>query len=136
MSQHDVHIVQSIYDAYITGNVAPVFEVLDPEIDFIIPDSLPYGGIYHGFEGAQQLFLAIQNTWEYSQVTPERIVSREDLVIAFARLRGKIRGSERLIDLPFIEVFGMRKHKVVRMQPYYSDTNVIVSAWIERTLLV
>jgi ketosteroid isomerase-like protein len=132
MGHNNLQIAQSLYDGYASGNIAPLFTLLDPEIEVHIPDSLPQGGFYRGLEGAKQFILRLKEVWEVSHSTVERLVDGGDQVIAFLRLTGKLRGSDQQIDTQTIEVLDLRDGKVVGIRVFYWDTAPVVKAWADR----
>jgi ketosteroid isomerase-like protein len=46
--------IRGFYDAAARGDVSAVLDLLDPEIEWRSPESLPWGGTYHGREGVRE----------------------------------------------------------------------------------
>ena len=132
MSQHNVQIVQAAYDALARGDVPAILALFDSEIEIVEAESLPYGGRYHGHAGAQQLLGSMFASWETFQTSVERLVDHGDEVFAFLQITGKLRGSDRTIEMPAVEVFALRYQKIRSIKPFYWDTAAIASAWAER----
>jgi ketosteroid isomerase-like protein len=134
MSQHNPEIVQAAYDALARGDVPAILALFDSEVEITEAESLPYGGLYHGHAGAQQLLGSMFAAWETFQVSVERLVPHGDEVIAFLQIRGKLRGSGRALEMPAVEVFSLRYQKIRSITPFYWDTAAIAGAWAERAV--
>lgn len=136
MSQQHVQIVQSVYEAFHRGDIGAVLAAFDPQLELVEAESLPYGGVYHGHAGVQQMLAALGAVWEVFQFTLEQVVAHGDEVIVFLQIKGRLRGSERPIEMPLIEVWRIRDGLVVAIRPFYWDTGAIARAWAERRVLV
>lgn len=134
MSHHNIQVVQSAYDRLACGDVPGILALLDPQVEVTEAESLPYGGIYHGHTGVQELLGKMFAAWEVFQAHPVRLVADGDEVIAFLQISGKLRGSGQPIDMPALEVFTLHHQKIVAIQPYYWDTAVLAGLWAERSV--
>jgi uncharacterized protein len=127
MSQENVENTRRLFKAVEDRDVAGVLAAYDPEIVIRDAESLPYGGEYHGFEGAKQHIEGAARTWNHLQPAAERkmdavFLDSGDYVIVFWRLRGLATSSGRKLDLPVVSVYKMRGGKIVESQMFYSDT--------------
>lgn len=59
MSQLDVEIVRSIYDAFESHDTDTLLHLLDEDIVAVVGDDLPWSGTYHGREGFLELLRRI-----------------------------------------------------------------------------
>ena len=50
----NLEVVQNLYRTLERGDLPGIFDLLDPEIEWVAPSSLPYGGTFHGHEGVKQ----------------------------------------------------------------------------------
>jgi uncharacterized protein len=64
MSQQHVETVKRLFDAVARRDRAGLLEAYHPEIVIHEAPSLPYGGDYHGHEGAISHVQAFYRTWE------------------------------------------------------------------------
>lgn len=135
MSQQHVQIVQSVYEAFNRGDIAAVLAAFDPQVELVEAESLPYAGVYRGHAGVQQMLVGLGAVWELFQSTLEQVVAHGDEVIVFLQIKGRLRGSERPIEMPVIEVWRIRDGLVAGVRPFYWDTGAIASAWAERRVL-
>ena len=131
MSHENVETTRRLFKAVEERDVAGVLAAYDPEIVIRDAASLPYGGIYHGREGAKQHIEGAAQTWNPFQPEAERkmeavFLDAGEYVVVLWRLKGLEVSSGRKLDLPTVSVYKMRDGKIVESQMFYSDTAAIV----------
>jgi ketosteroid isomerase-like protein len=131
MSQENVENTRRLFKAVEDRDVAGVLAAYDPEIVIRDAESLPYGGVYHGLEGAKQHVEGAAQTWNHLQPPNERkmdavFLNAGEYVIVLWRLRGLATNSGSKLDLPVVSVYRMRGGKIVESQMFYSDTVAIL----------
>jgi ketosteroid isomerase-like protein len=52
--ENNLGVIRGFYDAAARADVSAVLDLLDPEIEWRSPESLPWGGTYHGSEGVRE----------------------------------------------------------------------------------
>jgi hypothetical protein len=127
MSQENIETTRRLFKAVEDRDVVGVLAAYDPEIVIRDAESLPYGGVYHGLEGAKQHIEGAAQTWNHLQSAAERkmdavFLDSRDQVIVLWRLRGLATNNGRKLDLPVVSVYKMRNGKIVESQMFYSDT--------------
>ena len=131
MSRENVETTRRLFKAVEARDVAGVLAAYDPEIVIRDAASLPYGGIYHGLEGAKQHIEGAAQTWNPLKSADERkmdaiFLDAGEYVVVLWRLKGLEANSGRKLDLPTVSVYKMRDSKIVESQMFYSDTAAIV----------
>ncbi|WP_414587787.1 nuclear transport factor 2 family protein [Scytonema sp. PCC 10023] len=135
--QENIENTHRLFKAVEERDVAGVLATYDPEIVIRDAESLPYGGIYHGLEGAKQHIEGAAQTWNPFKPSPaERkldavFLDCAEYVIALWRLKGLELSSGRRIDLPAVNVYKLRNGKIVESQMFYrgaegSTLNVLI----------
>lgn len=71
MSADNVSAVRIAYDAMSQGD-PDVFGMFAEQMEFHEPESLPWGGIYHGPDGMGKLFAALAEHWDDLRLEVER----------------------------------------------------------------
>ena len=130
MSQENVENTRRLFQAVEGRDVAGVLAAYDPEIIIRDAESLPYGGIYHGLEGAKQHIEGAAQTWDHLQSLAERkmdavFLSAEEYVVVLWRLKGSATSRAKKLDLPVVSIYRLRDHKIIESQMFYADTVVI-----------
>ncbi len=132
MTHENIENTRRLFKAVEERDVAGVLAAYDPEIVIRDAESLPYGGVYHGLEGAKQHIEGAAQTWNPFKPSPaERkldavFLDSKEYVIALWRLKGLDVSSGRTLDLPAVSVYKLRDGKIVESQMFYSDTAAIM----------
>jgi len=109
---------QAVLDAYAT--------------DIVIREapSLPYGGEYHGHDGALRHALAYTATWDHLQPAGDRklqpqIRGCDDQVLVTWRQKATA-GDGRHLDVPVVDLIGLRDGKVASLEMFQQDTAAVL----------
>ncbi len=91
MSQQNVSLVQSLYEAFARGDIPAILGAMDPDIvwDIPLPD-YPLGGIHRGPQSiANEFFSIIPTYYQEFAALPKDVMDAGDRVIVLAEYRGK-----------------------------------------------
>jgi uncharacterized protein len=127
MSQENVTVIRSAYEAFGRGDIPAVLQNFDPEVEWHVPSLYPTGGHYYGTEGVQQFFQGIAEDWEYLQVEPDELLDTGDYVIALGHHRGRLKGSDTDLEIPFAHVWTLRGGRIVLFREY-ADPSALIQA--------
>src|ERR1700733_9014363 len=94
MSEQDVQILRSAYEAFARQDVAAVMAAFDEQIEWTVPYVLPFGGIYRGHEGVGGFFASLGQHWQGLAVEPDEFIDGGDVIAALVRLRDTGSGGE------------------------------------------
>jgi ketosteroid isomerase-like protein len=122
----NVELVRRGYEAYARRDVAAVMALLDPEIEVVQTELLPWGGVHRGLAGAQTFFRLLA---EHTDAMPEPaayIPAGSDVAVV-GRLRGTARASGKSIDLDIVHVWTVREGRLARFAAYI-DTPAMLEA--------
>ena len=136
-SQQKLETVRRLFEAVVQRDEAGLLEAYHPEIVIHDAPSLPYGGDYHGHEGAIQHVRGFYQTWgmlrrrelleEAQQAHPPIILdTKGEYVVVLAQARVMAPSSERTIDLPEAFVFKVRDDKVIEFWMFHQNTVAIL----------
>ena len=124
MSEENVKVVQSIYDAFAKGDIPSVLGNLDQQIEwreaenFIYADHNPYIGPQAVLEG---VFMRLGMQWDHFTVTPDRILGAGDSVVVQGHYTGTYRKSGKKVRAQMVHVWDLRDGKATKFQQY-TDT--------------
>src|SRR5712691_11542948 len=136
MPQQHVETVKRLFDAVNRRDQAALLEAYHSEVVIHEAASLPYGGDYHGHEGALAHVNAFYQTWEglkpgVSKELPEEaqqeysllfLETTQEYVVVFGRNTALAPQSGRKLDVPEVWVFKMRDGKVAESWMLNQDT--------------
>jgi ketosteroid isomerase-like protein len=130
MTQENLETTRRLFQAVEERNIAGVVAAYAPNVVIRDSASLPYGGIYHGLEGAKQHVERAAQAWMDLQPPEERkmdavFLEAGEYVIALWRLKGRDVSSGRTLDSPTVSVYKLQNAKIVDSQMFYSDTSAI-----------
>jgi ketosteroid isomerase-like protein len=127
MSQENVAVVRSAYDAFRRGNVQMIFHLLHTEIEIYQSEGVPWGGIYKGHQEIASFFKKLTETIE-SRVEPDHLIDDDaGHVVVVGHTRGRVRGTGREFDLPTVHVWTIREGKVVKFEAYIDTAEMRVA---------
>ena len=126
MSTEHEELIRNVYDAYARRDVAAALSRFSPEVEFVQTDLLPWGGRYHGIEGAQTSLGKLLAHVD-SRVEVEEIISAGDQVVVIARTRGTTRVSGAPFDVRAVHVWTVREGSILRFEAYI-DTPAMLLA--------
>jgi ketosteroid isomerase-like protein len=89
MSQDHAALVRSAYEAYNRRDVEGVLGRFDPEIEWHVPDTLPWGAHVHGLEAIGRFFEGLRpHMGDDHQVAVDELIAAGDRVVALMHHRG------------------------------------------------
>lgn len=124
MSQENVKIVQSMYEAFARGDVPFVLGSLDANIEwreadnFIYADRNPYIGPNAVLEG---VFMRLGAEWDGFSVAPEEFLDAGETVVVCGHHSGTYKKTGKQVHAQFAHVWTLRNGKAVKFQEY-TDT--------------
>lgn len=128
MSKENVQIVRRLFEAVERRDLAGVLAAYDSEITIRESDSLPYGGVYHGFDGAQKHASGYVQAWGNFQTGDEQkmdatFLDAGDCVVVLWRQRAA--NNERKFDSSAASVYKLQNGKIVESE-MFQDTAAIL----------
>jgi ketosteroid isomerase-like protein len=105
MSQENVALVRSAYEAYNRRDPEAVIACFDPGIDWHVPDSLAWGDHVSGLEAIAKFFQGLKPYMgDRHQVAIDELIDAGDRVVALVRHTGDAPSGEPY-DVPSIMVW-------------------------------
>lgn len=88
MSSDNVQTLRSAYEAFARRDIPSVMAAFHEDIEWHEPDSVPWGGEFHGQDGVGQFFDQLGQYWRELTVEPEEFIDAGDTVVVPIRLTG------------------------------------------------
>lgn len=103
-----------------------------PEVTIHEAPSLPYGGEYHGMDGAAKHALAFTRAWDGLQSIEQRdmsphIVATDDEAFVVWTLRGQRPGDPDVTEFPAISHYRFHEGRVIASRMCLFDTEAVVA---------
>jgi ketosteroid isomerase-like protein len=106
MSEDDVRSLQRIYGALSHGSTEELLSAVAHDIEWSLPETLPWGGVHHGPDGIQTVVEIFQDHADGSWVA-DHFLDAVDRIVVLGRMRGRAIASGREFETPFAHVWGM-----------------------------
>jgi len=93
MSQPPADVIRDVYAAFERGDIPAILGMIDEDIDWRVPQSLPHGGDFSGREAVGRFFQGIGEHWDDLQVDLEDVVAAGERVIVLCRIHGRLQAT-------------------------------------------
>jgi ketosteroid isomerase-like protein len=116
MSQENVNLIRTGYEAFKAGDILAVLNLLHPDLEIRQSKELPWGGEYHG-QGAATFFSRLKQHVD-SRMDPDIFIDAGDSVVAVGRSRGRVHATGQELDVSAVHVWTVRDGKAARFEAY------------------
>jgi len=127
VSEHDVESLRRIYNAFSRWDVDELVSDLAHDIEWSLPDTLPWGGTRHGHDGVLAFVSVSNDHVEGRWADPDDFLDAGDRLIVQGRMRGRAKASGRGYEVDFVHIWTMTDGVASRMRAYF-DTAPIMAA--------
>jgi ketosteroid isomerase-like protein len=130
MSQENVEVVASVYEAFARRDNLLPFEVYAPDIEFDVSRGLVegVGSVYRGHDGVRKFINDLLAAFSVIDFTVEEITEVGDRVVATVHERYLGRRSGVEVDRSHYTVWTIRDGKVTRMCVYLDRAEALEAA--------
>ena len=105
MSGDDVKAIRRIYDALSRWDVDELLRDLAHDIEWSLPDTVPWGGTRHGHDGIRSFATIFQDHVEGTWAEPDQLLDAGDRIVVLGRLRGRARATGLPFEVQFAHVW-------------------------------
>ncbi len=124
----NVDIIKDLYKAFAEGDLDTVFELLDPDIEWIESDGIPYGGRFVGYDAIRDgVFAKIGAQWHNFTAQVYEYIDGGDVVVTLGIDSGTYKSTGKLMKAPTASVWRLKEGKVIQFRQYI-DTLAVVNA--------
>lgn len=113
----DIAIVQYAYESFLKGDIRAVVDLLDPDIVWIVPRTVPHGGTFRGVDGVREFFVGVGAAWRPLTLELETVGEiGPGQVAGMARISGILAGGD--VSYRCVHVFTLVDGKITRFRVY------------------
>jgi uncharacterized protein len=124
-SEPGVAVLRGFYDAVAAGDVDAVLDLLDPEVEWRAPESLPWGGTFHGHDGVREFFArVIDQPADFGREVQEYLESG-DRVVVLLRTFGRRNDGDGGFDVLEFHAWTVRNGKLVDFDGTFDTATVL-----------
>jgi uncharacterized protein len=127
VSEHEVRALRGAYDAFDRGDEAAFLGALAHDIEWRVPDVLPWGGTRHGHDGVRSFFAILGEHVEGGWGTPEEFLDIGERIVVLGRFSGSARATGVEFETRFAHVWTIRDGFASGFDNYL-DTATVLAA--------
>jgi ketosteroid isomerase-like protein len=128
MSQENVEIVRSFYDAWARDEFPGPEELMDPEIEYVNPAGAVEPGTRRGRAAFSRALEKVFEGWEIWQMEPEQFTTVKDQVAVVVRYRARGRGSGVEVEGQESALWTLRDGKVAGYAWFHEPADALEAA--------
>jgi ketosteroid isomerase-like protein len=126
MAGDNVDVIEAAWSAFGKGDLDRATSIAGPEADIRIPESLPFGGRYHGPEGFRDYIEKLLGMFDDFKASPEKVLSADDEhVVVVANVTGRAKGDR--FEARSAWVYRLRDGSVIEAE-LFTDTAAVRDA--------
>ena len=131
MSQENVDIVRSVYEAWARDELPGPARLFDPQIEYVNPPHAVEPGTRHGLAAFSRAVHDVFDGLEAWQIEPERFIPAGERVAVVVRYR--VRGRASGVDVEAYEsaLWTVRDGKVVRYEWFHGPNDALEAAGLQ-----
>jgi ketosteroid isomerase-like protein len=122
-AKENIEVMRGIFNAIERRDPQAVTDRCHPDVEFLWPPSLPYGGGERG--GWAQTWIPLQPTEAEQRMDARVVAASDEEVVVFWRQRGVSPAGEKF-DGPVLGLYRFRDGKLAHAQMFYFDTVPLV----------
>jgi ketosteroid isomerase-like protein len=123
----EVQALQRIYAAINRGDVDELTSDVAHDIEWNLPEWVPWGGTRHGPDGIRAFADTFSDHIDGNWADPDDFLLTEDRVVVIGRLRGRAKATGQEFEVEFAHVWTFTDGVASRLRGYY-DTVPILAA--------
>jgi uncharacterized protein len=120
VSEENVRIVRSAYEAFARGDIEEVLAAFHPEVIWEEPQGTlgAFGErVLHGMdEVVAEIFMRLPEVWEDLRIEPARYLDAGDVIVMQGQLHARVPGSKEAVASPVAHICDVRDGKIVHWQ--------------------
>lgn len=124
-------IVQSIYGAFLRGDIPAILDKLDDNVEWVVNDAhdlVPTFGAYNGKDAVLKFFEQLGGDEDFQVFDPNEYIAQYDKVIAFVHGESTVKKTGKTIKQDIVMSWTLKDRKVTKLR-VYDDTAKAVAAY-------
>jgi ketosteroid isomerase-like protein len=124
MSDDHVLAVRRLLAAFEQEDDEALLDTLSAEVEWYVPDVLPYGGTFHGVEQVRNYLESLSSFVERGTLDTLRMIDAGDHVVVLGHWSSRTVQGE-VFDSRFASIFEVRDGKIVRLDSHLDTARVL-----------
>jgi uncharacterized protein len=116
--------VRRLFAAFEQEDDEALLDTLSAEVEWYVPDVLPYGGTFHGVEQVRDYLESLSRFVERGTLDTLRMIDAGDHVVVLGHWSSRTAQGEAF-DSRFADIFEVRDGKIVRFDSHLDTARVL-----------
>ncbi|HEV3310774.1 MAG TPA: nuclear transport factor 2 family protein, partial [Chloroflexota bacterium] len=112
-------------------DVPAMLDLLDSDVEWRVPESLPWGGNFHGHDGFQRFWALVSDQLAETHREKQQYLDAGDQVIVLLQSVGRPKGGTEYQE-PEVDICEIRNGKIVSVD-IYIDSAMVLRSFPERS---
>jgi ketosteroid isomerase-like protein len=121
MSQENVEVVRTAYEAMNNREFSRTSEFLHPDVEIDLSRNILNPDVYRGYDGFERLVGVVEDVWDDFRFEVRDLIDGGDQVVAEISVLGTGRGSGVETEMRIFNVWTLREGKVARLVGGYRE---------------
>jgi uncharacterized protein len=127
VSEEDVKSLQRIYAAMSRWDLEELVRDLAHDIEWSLPDTVPWGGTRHGHDGIRSFATVFRDHVDGSWADPDQFLDAGDRVVVLGRLQGSAKATGAPFEVQFAHVWTLTDGVASRCRSYFDSAPVMAA---------
>ena len=125
MGDDEIRRLREAYTAISRGDAETLGSLVAHDIEWTLPDSLPWGGTRHGPDGIAAMVEIFTEHVDGVFADPDDFIDAGDQIVVLGRLRGCFRSCGEDYEVPFAHVWGLSDGVPNRFRGYLDTAPIL-----------
>lgn len=126
-SEDEIQLMREIYSGLQRWDTDALTKLVAHDIEWDLPQTLPWGGIHHGPDGFLAIADVMQQHVEGVWADPDDFLDAGDRIVVLGRIRGRGRSTGQDYETPFAHVWGMSDGVPSSFRAYFDAAPVLAA---------
>jgi hypothetical protein len=127
MSESNLELVRSGYEAFLRGDFDRLVELMNDEIVWHDASEIPGARRRAGIEEVRAFLESFPRIWDEPRFEPEELHAAGDTVVALVRFSGRGRNSGAEVSRELAHLFELRSGRVERVVTYFDREQAMLA---------
>lgn len=124
MSNDHVAAARRLFEAFEQEDDEALLDTLSAEVEWYVPEVLPYGGTFHGVEQVREYLDSLSSFVERGTFDTLRMIDAGDHVVVLGHWSSRTAQGEAF-DSRFASIFEVRDGKIIRLDSHLDTARVL-----------
>ena len=127
MPDTSLETLRDIYSAIQHHDSERLTEALAHDIEWTLPETVPWGGTHHGHLGVMAVVEIFEEHVDGLWAEPDELIEAGDELVVLGRVMGRARSTGQAFEVPFAHVWSLTDGVPSRFRGYYDAAPILAA---------